>query len=249
MIVLKSSREIEFLRSANLIVAEVLEMVGEKIKPGVTTIELDQLAEKMILKRGGKPAFKGYRGYRHTLCTSVNEEVVHGIPSKSRVLEEGDIVSVDCGVFYKGFCGDAARTFPIGKVSEEAKKLIEATRESLKKATEKMVEGSRLYDVSYAVQNYVEGLGYSVVRDYVGHGIGKDMHEDPQVPNFGEPGTGVVLKEGFVLAIEPMVNVGTWEVETLDDGWTVVTKDRKLSAHFENSIAVTENGPYILSEL
>ncbi|MBU4485200.1 type I methionyl aminopeptidase [bacterium] len=249
MIVLKSSREIEIMRSANQIVAEVLKVIEGKLVPGINTLELDRIAEELIKKRGGKPAFKGYRGYEYTLCTSINEQVVHGIPGKNSILSEGDIISVDCGVLYKGYHGDAARTFGIGKISAEAQKLVAVTSESLNKAIKQMYDGNRLHDISHAVQSHAEANGFSVVRDYVGHAIGKNLHEDPQVPNFGEPGTGMVLKPGLVLAIEPMVNAGTWEVETLDDAWTVVTKDRRLSAHFEDTVAITENGPDILSRL
>lgn len=249
MIVLKSSREIEMMRAANVIVGEVLKKIEEKLRPGISTLELDRYAEELILKNGAKPAFKGYRGYQYTLCTSINEEVVHGIPSGKRILKDGDIVSVDCGVLYKDFYGDAARTYAVGGISSNAERLLEITKLSLEKAIEQMVSNRRLYDVSHAVQSCAEGAGFSVVRDYVGHGIGKQMHEDPQVPNFGEPGTGIILRPGLVLAIEPMINEGAWEVEVLGDGWTVVTKDRKLSAHFEDTVAITEDGPYILSRL
>ncbi len=247
MIILKSRAEVEKMRASNLIVAEVLEALNEKVNIGATSLELDRLAEELIIKRGAKPAFKGYRGYKHTLCTSFNEEVVHGIPCK-REIKDGDIIGIDCGVLYNGFYGDSARTFAIGNVSDEAKKLIKVTEESLYIGIEKAIVGNRLFDISAAVQKNVEGNGFSVVRDFVGHGIGTSLHEDPQIPNFGEAGTGVKLRAGMVLALEPMVNIGTYKVKVQDDKWTVVTEDGKLSAHFEHTIAVTENGPYILSK-
>lgn len=249
MIIRKSKREIDIMSKANSIVAETHEFLSEKIEPGISTYDLDKLAEEFIENKGGKPSFKGYRGYPASVCLSINDEVVHGIPSKTRVLEKGMILSVDIGVYFKGFHGDAARTFPVGKISQEAKSLIEVTRKALDKGIENAVIGNRLTDISNAVQTHVENAGCSVVRDYVGHGIGTDMHEDPQIPNFGPAGRGPRLKEGMTLAIEPMVNIGHYNVKTKDDGWTVVTEDGSLSAHWEDSIAITKEGPKILSRL
>lgn len=252
MISLKSPQEIEIMRRANLIVAEVLLELKKKVAPGVTTLELDELAEKLTLKRKAHPAFKGYsvagRIFPRCLCVSINEEIVHGIPS-SRALREGDIVGLDYGVIYDGFYGDSAVTVGVGQVSEEARHLIEVTEQSLYKGIEQLQVGKRLGDVGAAVQELAESAGYSVVRAFVGHGIGQRLHEEPPVPNFGEPDRGIRLKEGMVLAIEPMVNAGGFEVEIKDDGWTAVTKDGSLAAHFEHSVAVTKNGPYILSQL
>lgn len=248
MIVLKSKPEIEKLRRANRIVVAVMKEIAELIQPGVTTKELDVKAEQIICNLGGVPAFLGYHGFPATLCMSVNEEVVHGIPGK-RVLQDGDIVSVDCGVLLDGFYGDHAITFPVGtQVSEVNQRLLRVTEESLMKGIAQMHVGNRLGDVGAAIQAHVEAAGFSVVRDYVGHGVGRKLHEDPQVPNFGKAGTGLRLKPGMVLAIEPMVNVGTANVKLLSDEWTVVTADAKCSAHFEHSVAITENGPEILSQ-
>ncbi|MGI6327504.1 MAG: type I methionyl aminopeptidase [Dethiobacteria bacterium] len=246
MIVLKSSQEIELMRQAGRIAGEVLYELSLAVKPGITTARLDNLALRCIRKNNAEPAFLGYNGFPASICTSINEELVHGIPGL-RQLKNGDIVSIDVGVLYKGYYGDAAATFPVGKVSPLAAQLIEVTRESLNQAVKKAVPGNRLYDISNAVQSYVEAKGFSVVRNYVGHGIGSNLHEEPQVPNFGPPGKGPLLEEGMVLAIEPMVNAGTWEVETLDDQWTVVTGDRNLSAHFEHSVAILQDGPEILT--
>jgi len=248
MVILKSPKEIEGIRASNQIVAEVLERLRERVTPGVTTEELDIYAETMAKKRGAYPAFKGYMGYPSSLCTSVNAEVVHGIPS-GRVLEEGDIVSMDFGTLYNEFYGDAAITVTVGKVSPVAEQLMEITREALYKGISEARVGKRLGDISYAVQAHVENAGFSVVRDFVGHGIGRNLHEDPQIPNFGVQGRGIELKSGMVFAIEPMVNEGTYKVKVLKDGWTVVTLDGKLSAHFEHTIAITENGPVILSKV
>jgi methionyl aminopeptidase len=248
MVILKQPDEIEKARASNRIVAEVLTILREKVKPGVTTLELDQIAETVVEKRGARPAFKGYRGYPYALCASVNEEVVHGMPSK-RVLVEGDIIGLDFGVYHRGFYGDSAITLPVGRVSRKAAELMEITERSLHAAIEQACPGNRLGDISAAVQQTVEAAGYSVVRDFVGHGIGRDMHEDPQIPNFGRKGRGIELKTGMILAIEPMVNVGCYRVKILSDGWTVVTEDGSLSAHFEHSVAITENGPDILSRL
>jgi len=249
MIILKAPWEIEKMRRSNAIVAEILAILKEAVKPGITTMELNELAEEICIKKGARPAFKGYRNYPYSLCVSINEEVVHGLPSKKRYLQEGDIVSLDFGVFYDGYYGDAAITVPVGKISANAKRLLEVTENALYKGIEQAREGRRVSDISAAIQTYVESHGYSVVRQFVGHGIGRSLHEDPQVPNFGKPGKGAKLKVGMVLAIEPMVNEGTYEVEILPDGWTAVTKDRKLSAHFEHTVAITKNGPEILSKI
>ena len=248
IIVLKSPAEIEKMRKSNRIVAEVLAAIKDVARPGIATIELERLCEEELKKRKVRPAFKGYRGYPYCLCTSVNEEVVHGMPS-SRVLREGDIVSVDVGVECDGYYGDAAITMPIGRISEQASRLIDVTEVALRRAIEKAQVGNRLFDISYAVQSYVEENGFSVVRAFVGHGIGRDLHEAPQVPNFGTPGRGVRLKARMIFAIEPMINAGGSDIVILDDGWTAVTKDGSLSAHFEHTIAITENGPCILSKL
>ena len=248
MVILKSPEEIEKLRKSNRIVAEVLRDIVERVKPGVTTSELDRLSGELAEKKGAKPAFKGYRGYPYALCTSVNAEVVHGMPSDRR-LKEGDILSIDFGVDYKGYFGDAAVTVPVGVVSDEALRLMRVTEESLYKGIESAKVGNRLGDISWAVQSHVEAAGYAVVRDFVGHGIGRMLHEEPQVPNYGVRGRGIELKAGMVLAIEPMVNEGTYKLRVLSNGWTVVTQDGKLSAHFEHSVAITQNGPEILSQL
>lgn len=246
MIVLKSPVEIEMMREAGRVTAVALRLVGEAVRPGITTGELDAIAEEYIRSQGAQPAFLGYHGFPATLCTSVNEQVVHGIPGK-RVLNEGDILSVDCGAVVDGFFGDSAMTFPVGTVSAEARALMDATRASLEAGIAKMRPNMRLYDIGAAVQQVAEAAGFSVVREYVGHGIGRAMHEDPQVPNFGQSGRGAQLKPGMVFAVEPMVNAGGFEVRSLDDGWTVVTADGSLSAHFEHTIAVTEDGPVILT--
>jgi len=252
VISLKSAREIDIMRRANVIVAEVLQELKRKIVPGVTTLELDALAEEITLKRKAIPAFKGYsvagRIFPRCLCVSINEEIVHGIPS-NRALKDGDIVGLDYGVIYEGFYGDSAITVGVGKIGEEARRLMAITEQSLYKAIEQLHEGKRLGDLGATVQRTAESAGYSVVRAFVGHGIGKRLHEEPPVPNFGEPDRGLRLKEGMVLAIEPMVNAGSHEVEIKEDGWTAVTKDGSLSAHFEHSVAITKMGPYILSQL
>jgi methionyl aminopeptidase len=247
-IILKSPQEIEKMRRSNQIVAEILAEMKTSARPGVTTRELDELAEALLAKLKAHSAFKGYNGYPAALCTSVNEEVVHGIPS-NRVLKEGDILSLDFGAIYDGFYGDAAITLPIGSISTEAEQLLRVTEEALYLAIDQARPENRLMDISAAIQRHVESHGFSVVRDFVGHGIGKHLHEKPQVPNFGIPGRGVRLKPGMTLAIEPMINAGGCEVMIREDGWTAVTKDRSLSAHFEHSVAVTENGPAILSKL
>ena len=248
MVILKSPEEIEKIKESDVIVADILNELKGMVMPGITTIELDRFSEELALKRGAKPAFKGYRGYPFSLCTSVNSEVVHGFPSE-RVLKEGDIISLDFGVYYKGYFGDSALTLPVGKVSGVAARLMKVTNEALHKGIEEARAGNRLGNISAVVQEHVEGAGFSVVRDFVGHGIGKSLHEDPQIPNFGMRGRGIKLKSGMVLAIEPMVNEGTYNVRVLDDGWTAVTADGKLSAHFEHSMAITENGPIILSKI
>jgi methionyl aminopeptidase len=247
MIILKTPEEIERMSISGKMVAEILLEIKNRIKPGITTQELDQLASRLALKRKARPAFKGYNGYPYNLCVSINEEVVHGFPSKRKLLE-GDIISLDFGIYYDGYYGDAALTQAVGRVSPLAERLIQVTRESLFKGLEEVRAGRRLGDISAAVQQYVESYGYSVVRQFVGHGIGKGLHEDPQVPNFGEAGRGILLKPGMVLAIEPMVNAGGSEVELTADGWTAVTKDRSLSAHFEHTVAITENGCRILTQ-
>ena len=247
-IILKSPQEIERMRSSNRIVAEILQKVAAAVRPGVKTRELDALAEDLLRRYTARSAFKGYNGYPAVLCTSVNEEVVHGIPS-GRVLQEGDILSLDFGAVWDDYYGDAAVTVPVGAISEEARRLLRVTEEALGKAIEQARPGNHVGDISAAIQGHVESRGFSAVRDFVGHGIGKFMHERPQIPNFGLPGRGVRLKPGMILAIEPMINAGGYAVEVLEDGWTAVTRDRSLSAHFEHSVAVTENGPYILSQL
>jgi methionyl aminopeptidase len=247
MIIIKNDTEIEYMRRAGKVVGDTLLKLEEMAKPGITTAELDRIADEYIMKQGAKPSFKGYYGFPASICTSVNNEVVHGIPSKSVVLQEGDIISVDCGAILNGYQGDAARTFSIGKISEEAQKLIEVTRESFFKGVEKALVGNRLTDISAAIQQYAEGFKYSLVRDYVGHGLGKDMHEDPEVPNFGRPGRGPKLCKGMVLAIEPMVNIGDYHVKVEKNDWTVVTVDGSLSAHYENTVAILEHGPEILT--
>ena len=246
MVILKSPREIEKIRQSNLMVAEILEILRQEAKPGTDTLTLDKLSEKLALARNAKPGFKGYRGYPYSLCASVNHQVVHGFPSR-RLLKEGDILSMDFGILYNDYYGDAAITVPVGKVSDAALRLMKTTKEALFLGIEQAVPGNRLSDISHAIQSHAESGGYSVVRKFVGHGIGKALHEDPQIPNYGKPGMGIRLKPGMVLAIEPMVNAGSHEVMTLEDGWTAVTKDGSLSAHFEHTIAVTENGPVILS--
>jgi methionyl aminopeptidase len=253
MIILKTRKEIETMREPNRIVAEILQAIGDAIHPGTTTGELDDIATKMIEQAKAVAAFKGYRmrnqtPYPAAICSSVNEEIVHGIPG-SRVLEEGDIVGIDVGVVFKGFVGDAAKTFAVGEISPEAKKLLEVTEQSLYKGISMAITGNRLMDISGAIQNHVESHGFSVVRDFVGHGIGRKMHEPPQIPNYRGPGWNPRLQEGMVLALEPMVNQGTWRIKLLQDDWTAVTADGKLSAHFEHSIAVTDNGPLILSKV
>lgn len=247
MIVLKSPDEIKRMAESCRIVAEVFEGIRNLVAPGITTKELDGYAESYILSKKAEPAFKGYRGYPATVCTSVNEQVVHGIPSQSK-LKKGDIISLDIGVYYKGFYGDAAVTLPVGEIDKKAGRLLAVTEKALEMGVEKAVSGNRLSDISHAIQMHAESNGFSVVRNFVGHGIGRDLHEEPQIPNFGNPGEGPRLLEGMTLAIEPMVNAGSWEVIILTDGWTAVTKDKSMSAHFEHTVAVTKNGPDILTK-
>ena len=247
-VVLKSSQEIEKMRRAGKIVREVLELVRTRVKPGVTTLDLEKAAEARLKELNVKAAFKGYHGYPCVLCTSVNSEVVHGIPSPKRVLKQGDIVSVDFGVVVDGYYGDSAITVPVGEIGENAARLLRVTEQSLQAAIAVVKPGATLGDVGAAVQGVVEGEGFSVVRDFVGHGIGSQMHEDPQVPNYGQKGQGMKLKPGMVIAIEPMVNAGKPEVMVLEDGWTAVAKDGSMSAHFEHTVAVTADGARILTE-
>ena len=245
---LRSADEIARIREASLVVQQVLAEVTAAAAPGVTTGELDRIAARATAARGAKPAFLGYHGYPAVLCVSVNDEVVHGIPSDHRVLREGDVVGLDFGVSLHGYFGDAARTIPVGSVSPEAARLLDVGQEALRRAIAAARPDARLGDIGFAVQQHVEAAGCSVVRDFVGHGIGRRLHEPPQVPNYGAPGTGLRLRPGMVLAIEPMVNAGGSEVRTLDDGWTAVTVDGSLSAHFEHTVAVTDDGPVILSQ-
>jgi len=252
MIHLKSKEEINKMRSAAQIVVEALNTLKEMVEPGVTTWDLDKKAEEVAIKRGGKPAFKGYSDYPGSVCFAINSEVVHGIPSKKKILKEGDIVGIDFGVILDGFYGDSAVTVPVGEISSMADKLLKVTEESLLKGIQEAAPDKNLYEVSGAIQSYVEDMGFSIVRSFVGHGIGKSLHEDPQVPNFvpknGNRSNGIKLKPGMVIAIEPMVNVGEPDIKILEDGWTAVTVDGTLSAHFEHTVAVTENGPVILTQ-
>jgi methionyl aminopeptidase len=247
VIVCRSAAELERMSKAGRLVADVLTQLSGMVAPGVRTAELDEVAEKMIVARKGTPAFKGYHGYPATICASINDEVIHGIPSGRRVLEEGDIISIDVGVALDGYFGDSAITLAVGRVSEEAATLLRVTEESLYMAIEQARPGARISDIGHAVQQHVEAYGFSVVREFVGHGIGQRMHEEPQVPNYGEPGRGPRLAEGMVLAIEPMVNAGKAAVKVLGDGWTAVTRDQSLSAHFEHTVAVTKGQPWILT--
>jgi len=247
MIIIKSDTEIQKMRDAGRITALARQIAGENIKEGVTTKFIDQKVKAFILSHGAKPSFLGLYGFPASACISVNEEVIHGIPSDNRVLQYGDIVSVDVGALYKGYHGDCAATFVVGDTDEESKRLIEVTRQSFFEGIKYAVEGNRIGDISAAVQAYVEKNGFSVVRDFVGHGVGKDLHENPDVPNYGKPGRGPKLQVGMTIAVEPMVNVGTWRVKTLSNDWTVVTIDGKRSAHYENTIAITDNGVEILT--
>ncbi len=245
---LKTRDEIALMRDAGRIVFEILAELQKAVQPGMSTMEFDKLAEDLIYKKGAKPAFKGYLGFPCCLCASVNEEIVHGIPSRKKKLQDGDLFKMDFGVVYKGYFGDSAVTVPVGRVSDEAERLVAVTRESLHRGIAKMVSGNRVSDIGGAVQDCVEENGFSVVREFVGHGIGRSLHEAPQIPNFrSKEGPDPRLKVGMVLAVEPMVNAGTWETELLEDRWTAVTADRRLSAHFEHTIAITEDGPEILT--
>lgn len=247
MIVLKTSQELQRMKAACQLSAQALQIAGEAVKPGVSTWEIDKIAHDYIVKHGGRPNFLGYAGYPATACISVNHQVIHGIPSKKVILKEGDIVSIDLGAELQGYHGDNAATFAVGAIAPEAQRLMDVTEQSLYKGIEAAVSGGRVGDISSAVQQYAEGAGFSVVRQFVGHGIGTKLHEEPEVPNFGKAGRGVRLVPGMTLAIEPMINMGTPAVRTLADGWTVETTDGKLSAHFEHTIAITSNGPVILT--
>lgn len=247
MIYLKSERELNLMRKAGAIVAQILDEMTRMVAPGLSTGEIDKFAESRIKQLGAAPAFKGYHGFPACVCISINHEVVHGIPSNKRILKDGDIVGLDFGVSYEGWYGDSARTVAVGKVSPEAQKLMDVTQEGLRLGIEQCLEGNRVFDIGHAIQNYVETFGYGVVREFVGHGIGRALHEDPQVPNYGPKGKGPGLKVGMVLAIEPMINAGSHEVKVLSDGWTAVTVDRSLSAHFEHTVAITPDGPEVLT--
>jgi methionyl aminopeptidase len=249
MIILKSPEEMKKMEQPCLIVAKTLDYLKDMVKPGVTTMEIERLADDYIKSNSAIPAFKGYRGYPASICASVNNEVIHGIPSADRVLEEGDILGIDLGAYKDGFYGDAASTFPVGKIPPDVEKLLRVTEEALYKGIEKAREDNRVSDISHAIQKYVESNGFSVVRAFVGHGIGRNLHEEPQIPNFGLPGRGPRLRSGMALAIEPMVNQGGHEVVVLEDGWTTVTLDGKLSAHFEHTVLVTSDKPRILTKL
>ena len=247
MIVLKTGRELSIMREACRISAGALKLIGQAIEPGVTTAELDRMAEKYIRSEGAIPNFKNYHGYPATACISINNEVIHGIPTEKRRIEAGDIVSVDLGAMFNGYHGDNAATFACGEVSPEAKRLMDTTRESLYEGIKLARAGGRVGDISFAIQSYVEARGYSVVREYVGHGVGTSLHEAPEVPNFGTAGRGIRLMPGMTLAIEPMINIGKPDVKVLPDGWTVITKDGSLSAHFEHTVAITSDGPQIMT--
>lgn len=250
MIILKSKKkEIEFIREAGKIVAYAHELLREAIKPGISTFELDEIAYRAIVKHNASPSFKGYGGFPASICASKNDVVVHGIPRKDDILMEGDIISIDIGAEYKGYHGDAAKTHPVGKITEDDARLIRETRESFYKGIEQALVGKRLSDISHAIQSHVEEFGFSVVREFVGHGVGRSLHEDPQIPNYGPPDRGPRLESGMVLAIEPMINQGTYKVQVLEDGWTVKTIDGKKSSHYEHTIAITDNGPDILTKL
>ena len=247
MITLKSEDEIALMRKAGHIVAKTIQLLRGKIRPGISTKELDDIARDSIISLGGVPAFKDYKGFPANICTSINEEVVHGIPSEKRLLKEGDIISLDIGVYFNGYFADSAVSIIVGEVKSSIKKLLDVTRDSLYLGIRKARPGNHLFDISSAIQNFVEANGFSVVREFVGHGIGKSLHESPEIPNFGKPGTGPILQKGMVLAIEPMVNMGSWEVEFLDNQWTAITKDKLPSAHFEHTIAVRKGSPEILT--
>ncbi len=247
MVVLKTARELAIMKEACVISAQALKLIGEAVEPGVSTLELDTLAEKFIRSKGARPNFKGLYGFPATACISINNEVIHGIPAKNRILKQGDIVSVDLGAEFEGYNGDNAATFACGDVSDEAKRLMDVTRESLYEGIKSALPGGRVGDISHAVQQYVESRGYSVVRKYVGHGVGTSLHEAPEIPNFGVSGRGVRLVPGMTIAIEPMVNAGSYDVKVMPDGWTVLTSDGSLSAHFEHTVAITADGPKIMT--
>ena len=247
MVIVKTARELSKMKDACRISAEALRVAGEAVKPGITTYEIDTIVRRYIEKQGATPSFLGYGGFPASACISVNNVVIHGIPSKKQILKEGDIVSVDVGAFYEGFHGDNAYTFACGKISDEAQRLLDATKESLFEGIKMAVAGNRVGDIGNAVQQYVEARSYSVVRDFVGHGVGAKLHEDPSIPNYGTPGRGVRLLPGMTIAIEPMINQGTYEVRVLDDEWTTVTVDGRLSAHFEHTVASTPDGPKIMT--
>lgn len=247
MIIIKSKDEIELMRESGKVTGEVLNALNDFIKPGMSTLDIDRFVEEMIRKHNMYPTFKGYGGFPGSACVSVNEEIVHGIPDKDRILKEGDIVSVDVGSTYKGYVSDAARTYPVGEISEEAQKLIRVTRESFFEGIQHAKVGYRLSDISHAIQQKAESEGFSVIREFVGHGVGRDLHEDPQIPNYGKPGKGPRLQSGMVFAIEPMIAVGTYEVDALDNDWTVVTRDGKLSAHYENTVVINDGEPELLT--
>jgi methionyl aminopeptidase len=247
MITIKSKREIDIMREAGRIVAVAHQAVKAMIRPGISTYDIDQVVEEVIRKHDATPSFKGYGGFPGSACTSINEEVVHGIPSKKRKLKDGDIVKVDIGAHYKGYHGDSAWTYPVGTISEDAQRLLDVTEKSLFEGLKHARKGARLTDISHAIQTYAESHGFSVVREFVGHGIGKNLHEDPQIPNYGHPNRGTLLKPGMTFAIEPMINLGNKEVKVLDDGWTAVTKDGAISAHFEHTILITEDECILLT--
>ena len=248
MVVVKTARELSKMKDACRISAEALRVAGEAVKPGVTTYEIDNIFRSYIEKQGATPSFLGYGGFPASACISVNDEIIHGIPSSSRVLKNGDIVKIDVGAFYKGYHGDCAATFAVGEITEEAKQLIGVTRQSFYEGISAIKEGARLGDVGHAIQSYCESFGYSMVREYVGHGVGRELHEDPEVPNYGIAGHGLRLRPGMTIAIEPMVNAGTYSVRVLPNEWTVVTKDGRLSSHYENTVAITNNGVEILTD-
>lgn len=247
MIIIKNQIELDIMRKAGRLTGETLKMIKEHIRPGISTQEIDSLCEEFITRHGAKPSFKNYHGFTGSICASVNEVVIHGIPSKDKILQEGDIISVDVGAYLNGFHGDAARTFPVGEISEEAARLVRVTEESFFKGIEFAFEGKRLGDISHAIQAHAEKNGFSIVRDFTGHGIGRNLHEDPQIPNYGVEGRGPKLAKGMVLAIEPMVNAGTYHVKVLGDNWTTVTRDGRLAAHYENTVIITEGAPEIIT--
>lgn len=249
MIKLKNKEQLEIMKEACVITGETLYAAGEKIREGMTTKELDRFIREFIERHGARPTFLGYGGFPGSACISVNEQVIHGIPSDKVILKDGDIVKIDVGAYYKGFTGDSACTFPVGNVSEEAKKLIETTRESFYRGIANAVPGKRIGDIGFGIEQHVTENGFSVVRSFVGHGVGHELHEDPEVPNYGTPGRGIRLCAGMTIAVEPMVNVGTHRVRVLDDKWTVVTEDGKLSAHYEHTVAITEEGPLLLTKV